>query len=379
MSLRLPLWLLVLLCLGSASAEEKQHKFELSAGLGASYVEPKPVNGSPYEVSDNTSWGYRLSGGYFLTSRVIAELYYANLGQAKIALAATPDDELGGIKYASTGISLGYRLFPEAQPWNVFGKYGVNFLHNEATSSAIDFNNVYGSQVMFGFGGLYQYDQWLFRLDADTFSRDAKLLTVGLSYVIGQEKEEPAPADADRDGVEDWQDYCLATPRGMSVDAEGCEDSDQDGVTERYDQCPGTPKGTVVDSQGCPAQVAADAQLEIDQLDLAAIQFNLDSAELTDSAKQELQNLLSVLLKFPNTHVKIEAHTDSQGDDAYNFSLSNQRAESVRIYLQESGVEASRLSSEGFGETRPIDTNETEAGRSNNRRVEFKIFLSDQN
>ena len=72
--------------------------------------------------------------------------------------------------------------------------------------------------------------------------------------------------------------------------------------------------------------------------------------------------------------MRIEGHTDSRADDAFNIDLSQRRAGSVLKYLVEAGIAPDRLVSEGFGETRPVDTNETDAGRENNRRVEFVIL-----
>ena len=74
---------------------------------------------------------------------------------------------------------------------------------------------------------------------------------------------------------------------------------------------------------------------------------------------------------FPDITIEIQGHTDSRGGDDYNMRLSGERAEAVRQYLMQQGIAAGRLTARGYGETRPIDTNRTEAGRANNRRVEF--------
>jgi len=75
--------------------------------------------------------------------------------------------------------------------------------------------------------------------------------------------------------------------------------------------------------------------------------------------------------EYPNAKFLIEGHTDSQGRDAYNMDLSKRRAHSVLKYLESHGIAEGRLTHEGYGETRPIDTNKTKAGRANNRRVEI--------
>jgi outer membrane protein OmpA-like peptidoglycan-associated protein len=80
------------------------------------------------------------------------------------------------------------------------------------------------------------------------------------------------------------------------------------------------------------------------------------------------------MMEYPNTRFLIEGHTDSQGSDAYNLKLSDERAASVKNYLIEKGLPASRLSSEGFGETKPVANNATAAGRQQNRRVEISLI-----
>ena len=78
-------------------------------------------------------------------------------------------------------------------------------------------------------------------------------------------------------------------------------------------------------------------------------------------------------MAYPDTDVDVEGHTDSVGPDAYNLALSERRANSVKRYLTQQGVPGERMTPVGYGETIPIDTNDTEEGRSNNRRVEFRV------
>ena len=87
--------------------------------------------------------------------------------------------------------------------------------------------------------------------------------------------------------------------------------------------------------------------------------------------------MAQVLKDYPYIEIRIEGHTDSQGGDDYNLKLSNDRAASVFNYLVNKGIDSSRMKSQGFGEASPLDTNRTEQGRANNRRVEFHIVDSD--
>ncbi|NOG32058.1 OmpA family protein [Halomonas sp. TBZ9] len=172
---------------------------------------------------------------------------------------------------------------------------------------------------------------------------------------------EGCPLDSDGDGIPDYRDQCPGTPAGVSVNANGCPvDSDNDGVPDYRDQCPGTPAGVAVNSLGCP-----------DALVLEGVNFEFDSARLTTDAQQILRVVAERLVNNPNVRVSIEGHTDSRGSADYNKRLSQSRAESVAAYLNQLGVSADRMMATGYGEERPVASNDTAAGRAENRRVEL--------
>jgi outer membrane protein OmpA-like peptidoglycan-associated protein len=104
--------------------------------------------------------------------------------------------------------------------------------------------------------------------------------------------------------------------------------------------------------------------------------FPLNSSTLSATTKTNLTELSKTLNKYQDTNVLIEGHTDSSGDDAYNNKLSDQRANSVEDYLASEGVKSSRLTTKGYGESQPISSNDTEAGRQANRRVEVAIYAN---
>ncbi len=169
--------------------------------------------------------------------------------------------------------------------------------------------------------------------------------------------------DSDGDGVLDSKDKCPGTPRGAAVDHNGCElDSDGDGVVDSKDRCPGTPAGVKVDRKGCAEPIV-----------LKGVNFENDSAVLTAKAKAILNGVAASLKKRPDIKITIAGHTDSRGSAAYNKMLSQRRADSVRRYLASKGVKASNLAAKGFGEEQPIATNDTAAGRADNRRVELRM------
>ncbi len=178
--------------------------------------------------------------------------------------------------------------------------------------------------------------------------------------------------DSDHDGVPDTLDKCPGTAPGTPVDANGCPtnssgaDSDHDGVSDASDVCPNTPAGMKVDSVGC-----AVSQTVV----LTDVRFKLDSAELTDEAKGTLDNVAKALESQKNISVEVDGYADNMGSPKYNEELSQKRAESVKEYLVGKGVDASRLAAKGFGEKKPVVSNDTEAGREMNRRVEFKVTI----
>ncbi|NGY06336.1 OmpA family protein [Solimonas terrae] len=180
--------------------------------------------------------------------------------------------------------------------------------------------------------------------------------------------------DSDRDGVTDAKDLCPGTPTGTGVDASGCPmsstphpgDDDADGVPNEIDRCPGTRSGLQVDASGCMVSQS---------LQLPGVQFDNNTAVLTDDARKVLKDVASTLKNQPNVAVQIGGNTDNVGNKAYNLMLSQQRAESVRQYLVAHGVDAARLVATGFGDFHPVASNSTEEGRAKNRRVDFKLIV----
>jgi outer membrane protein OmpA-like peptidoglycan-associated protein len=104
------------------------------------------------------------------------------------------------------------------------------------------------------------------------------------------------------------------------------------------------------------------------------ILYDINSAELKPEASENVAKLARVLNKYPDTEILIEGHTDNTGDDKYNQDLSVKRAESVSGYLKKQAIKGARITTVGYGEKQPIETNETVEGRSKNRRVDIAIM-----
>ena len=182
----------------------------------------------------------------------------------------------------------------------------------------------------------------------------------------------PEP-DSDADGILDRIDVCPKEPG--PVENQGCPDRDGDTVIDPVDNCPDEPGP--VKNQGCKEKQLVkilDGKLEI----LDIVYFKLDKAIIERRSYRLLDNVATVLSSHPNiTKVRIEGHTDSQGKDAYNKDLSQRRAEAVKTYLIDQGLDGARLDAVGYGEEQPIADNATKKGRAANRRVEF-ILVGDR-
>ena len=208
------------------------------------------------------------------------------------------------------------------------------------------------------------------------------------------------PVDTDGDGVPDYLDKCPNTPTGIQVDADGCPlDADGDGVPDYLDKCPNTPKGATVDEFGCVLDTDGDGIPDyldkcptvagtkendgcpeltkevktLFQKALQGIKFDTGKATIKPVSFPILDAVVKVMNENPTYKLIIGGHTDDVGADAMNMTLSKNRADAVSVYLIGKGISPERISSEGFGETMPVDDNTTAAGRTRNRRVELSV------
>jgi outer membrane protein OmpA-like peptidoglycan-associated protein len=129
-------------------------------------------------------------------------------------------------------------------------------------------------------------------------------------------------------------------------------------------------------------QAVPDAQVErvgegIQMTFNSALLFKINSADLGDSATANLDKLAGVFVKYPETNILVEGHTDNTGTDEFNMQLSEKRAKSVAGYLQGKGVPVERFTIKWYGETQPKFPNDSEAEREKNRRVELAVYAND--
>ena len=191
----------------------------------------------------------------------------------------------------------------------------------------------------------------------------------------------PAPSDRDGDGIPDQFDKCPDEPEDKDgiQDQDGCpeDDADQDGIPDTKDACPKEPGQPDPDPKknGCPKFIKMEgSSVRV----LQQVHFATGSATIEPDSFPMLGEIASLLKANPSIKkMRIEGHTDNRGNADMNLDLSKRRAASVRVWLEQHGVEGNRLESEGYGLTRPIESNDTDAGRLANRRVEFKILEDD--
>lgn len=217
----------------------------------------------------------------------------------------------------------------------------------------------------------------------DTTKRFDTQLLVGFTFNFGGSDPAPVPVkavetktvtkntrtDSDRDGVFDDVDQCPATAAGVVVDPRGCElDSDGDGVFNSKDACAATPAGAKVDAKGCRLMLDETVRITLN------VKFANNSSEIRTSFESEFQQVAEFMKQYPDTKLVVEGHSDSVGKDSYNQWLSEKRAQAVANYLMANyGLSSERVSSVGYGETRPVADNSTADGRAKNRRVEAVI------
>jgi outer membrane protein OmpA-like peptidoglycan-associated protein len=211
----------------------------------------------------------------------------------------------------------------------------------------------------------------------DMSSYDARVLQLEKELREAKEREAAANKaaeeaklpDTDSDGVPDKYDLCpdQQGPWGFS----GCPDSDGDAIPDHIDECPdvyGSWKYT-----GCP-EITKEVKEVLDKA-LQGVNFETGKAILTKASFPALDAVVKVMKEDPTYKLKITGHTDNTGTAETNMQLSKDRAQAVEQYLESKGLDADRFIVIGFGNTRPVASNETEEGRARNRRVEFTIVF----
>jgi len=178
--------------------------------------------------------------------------------------------------------------------------------------------------------------------------------------------------DRDADGFLDSVDRCPDVP-GVAPDGCPIPDTDGDGYLDNADGCVDRPESWngFLDADGCPDEVPVTIPRGV----VRGIYFDLDKDTIKPRSRPVLDRAVAIFTEFLDVRVAIAGHTDSTGAPAYNRDLSQRRADAVKRYLVEHGIDAARIETRGAGPDEPIDTNRTPAGRAKNRRIEFELII----
>ena len=344
-------------------------------GVGQSSLKPDD-NNTGWELIDESSQGYKATIGYRFLPQWYTEISYADLGSANIENLNPAIVGVEGISYKVPSLNLGYYLFsPEEQRWNVFVKGGVANIRNSPSAARVPFKEVKSTQLSFGLGAEYQLTSHFFaRAEIDSYDTDARQLVLSLNSYFGSRSKpvtdemlEPVTVQTvierpKAEVEEPVAEEVISTVPVVAVVV--ASDIDQDGIPDDTDVCIDTPKGVNVNELGCA----------VFEGDLKGIQFELNSTDLTEGAQSILDEIAISLTQYDKLELEVQAHTDNRGSRSYNQKLSQKRAQSVLDYLVSKGVSSERLEAKGYGEMEPSSPNDTEEGRSMNRRVEFDVL-----
>lgn len=278
--------------------------------------------------------------------------------------------------YVPIGAGLKFNISPGV---NIDLGYQVNFMH----SDNIDAYTTGGNYDQFSYGHL-GLEFALGKRSKPQLATYNPVASMRNEYTM-KEQALQAQLDAEKAANQQLRSDLNSTNANLSATnaniAKFTADSDGDGVPDFFDKCPNTPAGTKVDGAGCPLPVnKPDVKVYVTEEDkkvvkeaIKNLEFDFGKATIRPSSFPSLDKVAELLVN-KNFSLKLAGHTDNVGSDAANLKLSKDRAESIKTYLVSKGANASRIEATGYGESQPIATNKTAAGRQQNRRVEFTLF-----
>ena len=322
--------------LAEPSPQERQFKKRLYIGGGVGLSKLKPDSSCPcMTITDQNDTAFNLFAGIDISKRFSAEAYVSNLGSASVDFLG---QGVGEIDYRVAGVS-GLFYFinhydPDAQ-WDDEGffsregtslylRVGAGVLQNSA--DVVDYDQDYSEHFSAGLGIEHGFRNGLaLRLEADFYDTDAQQISASVLKRFGRvEPFNPAPL-----------------------------------ISEPVPQAPQAT--AIVDEK------------PVAKIELPTVYFEFARHELTSQTREKLDAFAEVLIAESDLSVMLSGHADAIDTDEFNMRLSNRRAQATFDYLVALGVAADRLDTQGFGESQPVATNDTEAGRALNRRVEISF------
>lgn len=359
----------------SSQAEENCQNLEdegcwyLSGSLGMSFLEPNE-NDSGWKTFDNNGSSYKLYGGYAFNDHWFAELSYTELGEARLNNANPNIINTMKVQYTGIAAQAGYWFKPVGDEWNAFIRAGVSLIDSSSNLEQYH-EQLNSSQFVFGGGIQWRFtDSWMTRLEVDSYDKDAIYLGLTISKFFGESKTVKRAKTLSRSitnlkpeakSKPDSKPKVVPKTKAVIVPVKN-PDLDADGILNQADECPGTSKGLVVNLQGCPVEQKF------------IIQFDNNSTVVSAKFKQQIDEISTQLQLYKDVSLTLEGHTDWRGKQVSNQPLSESRAKVIaEALMQSTNLPESAFTVTGYGELKPIDTNKTETGRYNNRRVEVII------
>lgn len=339
----------------AASASQELTPWYVGAGLGVNNYEHIAT-----ENGDDNPYAWDIFAGYMFNDYFGAEIGYRDLGNADWTTAGISND--AGVKGTTLGL---VGLWPLANRWSLSAEAGVmyytlensqNFNGTSSSYSDSDFAPYFGAGVGYNF--------------TDNLKLQAKYRRYeGLDDNSGASAIVPVNADSNYWGLElSYRFGTAAAPvaAAAAVVAAAPVDSDNDGVYDDKDQCPATPATHKVDSTGCTIYENVKQQE-----DVGSIQFANDSAVVKKEYYKSIEKLANYLNQNPEFTVEIAGHASNVGKPEYNMVLSDKRADAVaKILVEKYGISQSRVTSNGYGVTKPIVAGDSKEAHAANRRIE---------
>ncbi|PID60808.1 MAG: hypothetical protein CSB44_08845 [Gammaproteobacteria bacterium] len=347
----------------------------VGVGVGASDLEPDTGNVPGTEVTESGDTGMQLTIGMDINRLFSVEGHVSDLGAATVG--SSSDINNGSISYSVLGASAlmhagGARDRFKRRGVSPYLRAGLGVLQNDADES-VRYRQKNGTHLMLGLGLQAAHRSgFAARGEVISFEGDATYMQLGLVYRFGatdKRHHQPIAAtehdDSNSTATTTTAAGTVQAPRTLAtvapVAAVVIADSDHDGVVDAEDQCPGTDTMLMVDEAGCALYVGT----------IEVVNFHSNSDTLTIEATSILDEVVTVLNRYPNASIEIAAHTDSIGEASYNQQLSERRSAAVREYLVKNGIRPEALTTVAWGEKRPIANNMYAPGRAKNRRVEL--------
>lgn len=318
-------------------------------------------------------------GAYYRTGRFFAGLALANLLEMPIDVGVGPDsfNDLRRHYFLHAGYALEvgeeFELRPSILAKSITAtgvQYDVNL--RAVLKDKMWFGASYRMEdalvLMYGVNYKnctvgYSYDLTL--SDIGDYSNGSHELFLG--YEVGVAEIIPEEKDSDGDGIPDDKDPCPDEKGPVATN--GCPDGDGDGVEDQIDACPKTPGPS--GNQGCP-ELTVEQKAVLDTA-FSNLEFEFGKAIIKFESYTHLDRLGVMLVNNTTMNLTIKGHTDNVGSEEQNMKLSQARAEAVKTYLTDRGIDSGRIKVLYYGEEQPVASNDTEEGREKNRRVELVV------